>query len=94
MDTPDTAGVESLTSQDIVKIGNRLLRQVRERYVSDAGKDVAVNQIAVSALGVAVPLVAVGGEPLASPLPYRQVVFFLHIIASFWQANNITESKK
>ena len=31
---------------------------------------------------------------LAAPLPDRQVVFFLHIIASFWQTNNITESRK
>jgi hypothetical protein len=55
---------------------------------------VAVNQIAVPALGVAVPLGAVGGEPLAAPLPDCHGIFFLHIIASFWQTNNITESRK
>ena len=43
----------------------------------------AVNQIAVPALGVAVPLRAVVDEPLAAPLPDREIIFFLHIIASF-----------
>ena len=43
----------------------------------------AVNQIAVPALGVAVPFVPIGGEPLAAPLPDREIIFFLHIIASF-----------
>ena len=79
--------------QDIVKIRDRLLRQVGERHASDVGADVAVNQIAVPALGVAVPLVSVGGEPLAALLPDCHVIF-LHIIASFWQTNNITESRK
>jgi hypothetical protein len=55
---------------------------------------VAVNQIVVPTLGVAVPFVPVGDEPLAAPLPDRQVIFFLHIIVSFWQANNITERRK
>ena len=56
--------------------------------------NVAVDQIAVSALGVAVPLGAVGDEPLAAPLPDCHGIFFLHIVASFWQTNNITESRK
>ena len=94
MDAPDTSGTESLAPQAVVEIGNRLLRQVRERYASDTGEDVAVNQITVPTLGVAVPFVPVGGEPLVAPLPDRQVVFFLDIIASFWQTNNITESRK
>ena len=83
VDTTGTSGAESLTSQGIVEIGNHLHRQVREHPVSDAGEDAAVNQIAVPALGVAVPPVSVGGEPLIAPLPDRQGIFFLHIIASF-----------
>ena len=54
----------------------------------------AVNQIAVPALGVAVPLRAVVDEPLAAPLPDCHGIFFLHIVASFWQTNNIIESRK
>ncbi len=94
MDAPDTSGSESLVSQIVIEAGDGLLCQVRERHTSDAGEDVAVNQIAVPALGVAVPFVPVTGEPPVTPLPDRQVVFFLHIIASFWQTNNITESRK
>lgn len=94
MDTPDASGSESLTSQTVVEIDDCLLRQVRERHTPDTGEDVAVNQITVSALGVAVPLVMVGGKPLVTPLPDREVGFFLHIIASLWQTNNITESRK
>ena len=93
MDAPDTSGSESLVSQGVVEIGDRLLHQVREHYVSDAGDDVAVNQIAVPALGVAIPSAPVGSEPLAAPLPNCHVIF-LHVIASFWQTNNITESRK
>ena len=94
MDAPDASGTESLATQIIVEVGDCLLCQVRERRTSDAGDDVAVNQIAVPALGVAVLFVAVSGEPVAAPLPNRQIVFFLHIIASFWQTNDITESRK
>ena len=95
MDAPDASGAESLASQAVVEIGDCLLLcQVRERHTSDAGDDVAVDQIAVPTLGVAVPLVMVGGKPLVTPLPDREVGFFLHIIASFWQTNNITESRK
>ena len=65
MDAPDTSGSESLVSQGVVEIGDRLLHQVREHYVSDAGDDVAVNQIAVPALGVAIPSAPVGSEPLS-----------------------------
>lgn len=45
--------------------------------------NVAVDQIAVSALGVAVPLLSVSGKPVDAPLPNREIIFFLHIIASF-----------
>ena len=93
MDTPDTSGSESLVSQSVVEIGDRLLHQVRDLHTSDAGEDVAVNQIAVPALGVAVSFVPIGGEPLAAPLPDCHIIF-LHVIASFWQTNNITESRK
>ena len=67
MDTPDASGTESLASQAVVKIGDCLLCKVRERHTSDAGDDVAVNQIAVPALGVAIPFVPVAGEPLVAP---------------------------
>ena len=69
MDTPDASGAKSHTPQAVVEIRDHMLRQVREHHASDAGEDVAVNQIAVPALGVAVPLVSVGGEPLVAPLP-------------------------
>ena len=78
----------------VVEIRDRLLCQVRERHTSDAGDDVAVDQIAVPALGVAVPFMAVGDEPPAAPPPDCHGIFFLHIVASFWQTNNITESRK
>jgi len=93
MDAPDASVSESLASQAVVEIRDRLLCQVRDLHTSDAGEDVAVNQIAVPALGVAVPLVPIGGEPLAAPLPDCHIIF-LHAIASFWQTNNITESRK
>ena len=79
---------------DCRRIDDCLLCQARQHHASDAGDDVAVNQIAVSALGVAIPFVAVSGEPVVAPLPGREIIFFLHIIASFWQTNNITESRK
>ena len=69
--------------QTAVEICDYLLRQVGESHTSDAGNDVAVDQVAVPTLGVAVPFVSVSGKPLVAPLPDRQVVFFLHIIASF-----------
>ena len=82
MDAPYTSGTESLAPQTVVEIGDCLLCQVREGYIPNAGEDVAVNQVAVPSLGVAVPFVSVGGEPLVAQLPNRYV-FFLHIIASF-----------
>ena len=84
----------SPASQTVVEIRDRLLRQGGECHVSDVGEDMAVNQIAVPALGVAVPLMSVGGKPLVTPLPDCQTFFFLHFVASFWQTNNITESRK
>ena len=93
MDAPDASGTESLVSQTVVDLRDCLLRQVREHHVSDAREDVAVNQVAVPVFGVAIPLVPVGGKPLVAPLSNRHI-FFLHIIASFWQTNNITESRK
>ena len=83
MNAPHTSGTESPVLQAVVETGDCLLCQVRERHTSDVGEDVAVNQIAVPALGVAVPFVPIGGEPLAAPLPDREIIFFLHIIASF-----------
>ena len=83
MHAPDTSGAESLAPQTVVEIRDRLLSQVREGHIPNAGEDVAVNQVAVPTLGVAVPLIPIGGEPLVTPLPDRQAFFFLHIIASF-----------
>ena len=94
MNAPDTSGTEPPASQAVVEIRDHMLRQVRESYASNAGEDVTINQIAVSALGVAVLFASVSGEPVVAPLPDRQFVFFLHIIASFWQTNNITESRE
>lgn len=71
MDTPDASGAEPLAPQAVVEIRGRLFRQVRERHALDAGEDVAVNQIAVPARGIAFPLVLVGGKPLVTPLPDR-----------------------
>ena len=83
MDTPYASGTESLASQIVVEAGDGLLCQVRQRRVSNAREDVAVDQIAVSALGVAVPFASVANEPLVTPSPDCEVVSFLHIIASF-----------
>lgn len=55
MDTPYASGTESLASQIVVEVGDGLLCQVRQRRVSNAREDVAIDQIAVSTLGVAVP---------------------------------------
>ena len=55
MDAPDASGTESPVLQAVIEIGDCLLCQVREHHTSDAGDDVAVNQIAVPAFGVAVP---------------------------------------
>lgn len=82
MDAPDASGFEPQAPQAVAEIHDHLLRQVREYYVPDVWEDVAVNQVAIPSLGVAVTFVLVGGESLVTPLPDRHV-FFLHIIASF-----------
>ena len=68
MDAPDASGAESLAPQTAVEICDYLLRQVGESHTSDAGNDVAVDQVAVPTLGVAVPFVSVSGKPLVAPL--------------------------
>ena len=83
-----------MASQVVVEIRDCLLCQAGECRASNVREEVAANQIAVSALGVAVPFVPIGGEPPAAPLLDCQGIFFLHIVASFWQTNNITESRK
>jgi len=55
---------------------------------------VAVDQVAVSAHGAAVPSALILMEPAVAPLAYCVAVFLLHIVASFWQTNNITERGK
>ena len=77
MDTPYASGTESLASQIVVEAGDGLLCQVRQRRVSNAREDVAIDQIAVSTLGVAVPFASVADEPLVAPLPDRQGIFFI-----------------
>ena len=94
MDTPDTSGAESLIPQFIVEAADHLLRQAGQFDTADAGEDVAIDQVAVAALGVAVPFTSVGLKPVVAPLPDREILFFLHIVASFWQTNNITESEE
>lgn len=83
VDAPDASGAKPVALQAVVEIDDCLFCQVRKRLASDTGEDVTVNQIAVSALGLAVSLVPVGNEPLIAPLSDRQGSFFLHIIASF-----------
>lgn len=75
MDAPDASDSESMASQVVVEIRDCLLCQAGECRVSNVREEVAANQIAVSALGVAVPFVPIGGEPLAAPLHDCHVIF-------------------
>ena len=54
----------------------------------------AVDQVAVSAHGAAAPSALVLAEPAVAPPAYREVSFFLHIVASFRQPNHTTERGK
>ena len=69
-----------MASQIVVEIRDCLLCQAGECRVSNVREEVAANQIAVSALGVAVPFVPIGGKPLAAPLHDCHVIF-LHTTA-------------
>ncbi len=94
MDAPDASDAETLTSESVVEIGDHLFGQVGQFDISDGGKNVAVNQIAVPALSVAVPFAAVVGEPPNAPLADGKFFFFLNIIVSLSANDNITESRK
>ena len=94
MDAPDASGAESLTPKAVIETGDGVFGQLRQRDTPDSWEDVAVDQVALSAHGAAAPSVLVLAEPAVAPPAYREVRFFLHIVASFWQTNNITESRK
>ena len=94
MDAPDASGAESLAPQAVIEAGDGVFGQLRQRDAPDSGEDVAVDQVAVSAHGAAAPSALVLAEPAVAPLAYRVIVLILHIVASFWQTNNITEREK
>ena len=94
MDAPDTSGAESLALQAVIEAGDGVFGQLRQRDALDSWEDVAVDQVAVSAHGAAAPSAPVLAEPAVAPPAYREVRFFLHIVASFRQPNNTTERGK
>ena len=94
MDAPDASGAESLTPQITIEAGYGVFGQFCQRDVPNSGEYVAVDQVAVSAHGAAVPSALILMEPAVAPLAYCVAVFLLHIVASFWQTNNITERGK
>lgn len=94
MDAPDTSGAESLALQAVIEAGDGVFGQLRQRDALDSREDVAVDQVAVSAHGAAAPSAPVLAEPAVAPPAYREVRFFLHIVASFRQPNNTTERGK
>ena len=94
MDAPDTSGAESLALQAVIEAGDGVFGQLRQRNVPDSRKDVAVDQVAVSAHGAAAPSALVLAEPAVAPPAYRIAISFLHVVASFWQTNNTTERGK
>ena len=89
MDAPDASDVKV-----IIEDGDDVFGQFCQRDVPDFGEDVTVDQIAVSAHGAAVPSSLIVTKPAVAPLAYCVVVFFLHIVISFWQTNNTTERGK
>ncbi len=93
MDAPDASDAETLTSESVVEIGDHLFGQVGQLDISNCGKNVALDQIAVPALCVAVPFAAVAGKPPNAPLADGKGFFFLHVIASLSANDNITESR-
>ena len=94
MNAPNASGAESLALQAVIEAGNGVFGQFRQRDAPDSGEDVAVDQVALSAHGAAAPSVLVLAEPAVAPLAYREITFFLHIVASLWQTNNTTEREK
>lgn len=94
MDAPDASGAESLSPQTIIEAGDGVFGQLRQPDIPDSGEDVAIDQVAVSAHSTASPSILILTEPAVTQLAYREVRFFLHIFASFWQTNNTTERRK
>lgn len=94
MDAPDASGAEPLAPQAVIETGDGVFGQLRQRDALDSREDVAVDQVAVSAHGAAAPSALVLAEPAVAPPAYREVSFFLHIVASFRQTNNTTEREK
>ena len=94
VDAPDASGAESLAPQTVVEAGDSVFRQLRQRNAPNLGKDVAVDQIAVSAHCAAAPSTLILTKPAAAPLAYRIAISFLHVVASSWQTNNTTEREK
>ena len=94
VDAPDASGAEPLAPQAIIEAGDSVFRQLRQRNAPNLGKDVAVDQIAVSAHCAAAPSTLVLAKPAVTPLAYGIAVSFLHIVASFRQPNNTTERGK
>lgn len=94
MDAPDASGAEPLAPQAVIEAGDSVFRQLRQRNAPNLGKDVAVDQIAVSAHCAAAPSTLVLAKPAVAPLAYGIAVSFLHIVASFRQPNNTTERGK
>lgn len=94
MDAPDASGAESLAPQAVIEASDGVFVQLRQRGVPDSGENVAVDQVAVSAHGAAAPSALVLAKPAVAPPAYREVRFFLHIVASLRQPNNTTERGK
>jgi len=94
MDAPDASGAESLAPQAVIEAGDGTFGQFRQWDAPNSGEDVVVDQVAVSAHGAAAPSAPVLAEPAVAPPAYREVRFFLHIVASFRQPNNTTERGK
>ena len=94
VNAPDASGTEPLAPQAVIEADDSVFRQLCQRNTPNSGENVAVDQVAVSAHGAADPSALVLAKPTVAPLAYGIAVFFLHIVASFWQPNNITEREK
>ena len=90
MDAPDASGAESQAPQAIIETGDSVFDQPRQWDVPKSEENVVVNQVAVSAHNAAAPSALVLAELAVARLAYCVAIFFLHIVASFWQTNNVT----
>ena len=78
MDTPDTSGTESPALQAVIKAGHGVLGQLRQRDIPDSRRDMTVNQIAVSAHGVAAPSALILTKPPVTPLTHSEIILTVH----------------